>query len=111
MGVIRIFKGGGWSHIESYKGYSPDCHLNIVDCLLTKRLTKGGSRAPQDPPGYALADHCVWPGGAERVFLGDHWNFSSSLYTVFARKKIKTPALFKIFFSLEIVLGTDINLY
>ena len=23
---------------------------NIVGCLLKKRLTKGGSRAPQDPP-------------------------------------------------------------
>ena len=28
---------------------------NIVGCLLKKRLTKGGSRAPQDPPSYALA--------------------------------------------------------
>ena len=35
---------------------------NIVGCLLKKRLTKGGSRAPQDPPPprYALAVslHC-----------------------------------------------------
>ena len=29
---------------------------NIVGCLLKKRLTKGGSRVPQDPPRYAL-DH------------------------------------------------------
>ena len=43
-----FFKGGG--HTGSYIRYSPDCHLNIVGCLLTKRLTKGGSRAPQDPP-------------------------------------------------------------
>ena len=27
---------------------------NNVGCLLTKRLTKGGSRAPQDPPSYAV---------------------------------------------------------
>ena len=30
-------------------------HLNIVGCLLKRRPTKGGSRAPQDPPpSYAL---------------------------------------------------------
>ena len=28
---------------------------NIVGCLLKKRLTKGGSWAPQHPPRYALA--------------------------------------------------------
>ena len=28
-------------------------HLNIVGCLLKRRSTKGGSRAPQDPPSYA----------------------------------------------------------
>ena len=55
MGVARIFQRG--SHTDSYIGYSPNCHLNIVGCLLTKRLTKGGSRAPQDPPGYALGLH------------------------------------------------------
>ena len=57
MGVARIFQRG--DHTDSYIGYSPNCHLNIVGCLLTKRLTKGGSRAPQDPPpppGYALDD-------------------------------------------------------
>ena len=42
--------GGGGGHTDSYRGYSSDCHLNIVSCLLTRRLTKGGSRAPQDPP-------------------------------------------------------------
>ena len=51
MGIARIFQRGG--HTDSYRGYSSDCHLNIVSCLLTRRLTKGGSRAPQDPPGYA----------------------------------------------------------
>ena len=67
MGVARIFQRGGHTdsyarifqrggHTDSYIGYSPNCHLNIVGCLLTKRLTKEGSRAPQDPPppGYAL---------------------------------------------------------
>ena len=28
-------------------------HLNIVGCLLKRRPTKGGSRAPQDPPPLA----------------------------------------------------------
>ena len=50
MGVARIFQRGG--HTDSYRGYSSDCHLNIVSCLLTRRLTKGGSRAPQDPPPW-----------------------------------------------------------
>ena len=34
-------------------------HLNIVGCLLKRRPTKGGSRAPQDPPpppSYAPED-------------------------------------------------------
>ena len=48
MGVARIFQRGG--HTDSYRGYSSDCHLNIVGCLLTKRLPKGRSRAPQDSP-------------------------------------------------------------
>ena len=48
MGVARIFQSGG--HTDLYRGYSSYCHLNIAGCLLTKRLTKGGSRAPQDPP-------------------------------------------------------------
>ena len=30
-------------------------HLNVVGCLLIRRPTKGGSRAPQDPPSYAPA--------------------------------------------------------
>ena len=44
-------------HTESYIGYSPDCHLNIVGCLLTKRLTKRGEgvTGTPGPPGYALA--------------------------------------------------------
>ena len=48
MGIARIFQKGG--HTEPYRGYSPDCHLNIVGCMLTKRFTKGGLKEPQDPP-------------------------------------------------------------
>ena len=43
----------------------PDCHYGqdivmaflppVVGCLVKKGLQKGGPRAPQDPPGYALA--------------------------------------------------------
>ena len=51
-------KGGGGGHTDSYRGYSSDCHLNIVSCLLTRRLTKGGSRAPQDAPWLRL---CLEP--------------------------------------------------
>ena len=58
MGVARIFQRGG--HTDSYIGYSPNCHLNIVGCLLTKRLTKGGSRAPQDPPPPATPMHSIY---------------------------------------------------
>ena len=34
---------------------------NIVGCLLKKGLQRGGggSRAPQDPPRYALATDCL----------------------------------------------------
>ena len=60
MGVARIFQRGG--HTDSYRGYSSDCHLNIVSCLLTRRLTKGGSRAPQDPPWLRL-----WIQGVSKV--------------------------------------------
>ena len=40
-------------------------HLNIEGCLLKRRPTKGGSRAPQDPPPPPLAtplkaDHFVF---------------------------------------------------
>ena len=53
MGVARIFQRGG--HTESYRGYSPDCHLNIVGCLLTKRLTKGGGG------GFHMHPRTPWP--------------------------------------------------
>ena len=48
MGVARIFQRGG--HTDSYIGYSPNCQLNIVGCLLTKRLTKGGVTGTPGPP-------------------------------------------------------------
>ena len=48
MDVARIFQRGG--HTDSYIGYSPNCHLNIVSCLLTKRLTKGGVTGTPGPP-------------------------------------------------------------
>ena len=55
MDVTRIFQRGV---TQSYRGYSTDCPLNIVGCLLTKRLTRGGGgggvTGTQDPPGYAL---------------------------------------------------------
>ena len=54
-GVARIFQRGGRGHTVSniiVMAFSP---RNVVGCLLKKRLTKGGrSRAPQDPPRYAL---------------------------------------------------------
>ena len=34
-------------------------HLNIVGCLLKRRPTKGGSRAPQDPPPPSYAPDSV----------------------------------------------------
>ena len=51
-GVARMFQRGG--HTVSniiVMAFSP---RNIVGCLLKKKPTKGGSRAPQDPPRYAL---------------------------------------------------------
>ena len=54
MGVARMFQRGG--HTDSYRGYSSDCHLNIVSCLLTRRLTKGGVTGTPGPPlAYAYA--------------------------------------------------------
>ena len=53
-GVAKIFQRGG--HTLSniiVMAFSP---RYIVGCLLKKRLTKGGSRAPQDPPSYALGE-------------------------------------------------------
>ena len=62
MGVVRIFQRGGGGHTVSNRGYSRFRNLNIVGCLSEKRLTKEGSRAPQDPPppSYALADYLLY---------------------------------------------------
>ena len=76
MGVARIFQRGG--HTDSYRGYSSDCHLNIVSCLLTRRLTKGGSRAPQDPPWLRLCN-----GLAERLVR----TFKQALRAMFQSSK------------------------
>ena len=51
QGRSQDFSKGG--HTGSYRGYSPDCHLNIVGCLFTKRLTKGGHGHPRTPPPLA----------------------------------------------------------
>ena len=50
-------------------------HLNIVGCLLKRRPTKGGSRAPQDPhsyaPGYADEWDEIWKKQFSRVLSHD----------------------------------------
>ena len=51
MGVARIFQRGG--HTGSNNIVMAFLPRYIVGYLLKKRLTKGGSRAPQDPPCYA----------------------------------------------------------
>ena len=51
-GRSQDFSKGG--HTESNIGYSPDCHLNIVGCFLTKRLINGG-RGVTGTPGHPLA--------------------------------------------------------
>ena len=53
QGRSQDFSKGG--HTGSYRGYSPDCHLNIVGCLLTKRLTKGGGGGGHGHPRTPLA--------------------------------------------------------
>ena len=42
MGVARNFQRGG--HTESYRGYSPGCHLNIV--RYKKAYKEGRSHVP-----------------------------------------------------------------
>ena len=62
MGVARTFqrgRRGGGVHTESYREYSPDCDLNIVGCLLTKRLTKGGGGVTCTPgPPWLRPCYC-----------------------------------------------------
>ena len=57
MGVARIFQRGG--HTDSYRGYSSDCHLNIVSCLLTRRLTKGEGVTGTPGPPLAAPMHVM----------------------------------------------------
>ena len=47
MGVARIFQRGG--HTDSYRGYSSDCHLNIVSCCLQEGLQGGVTGTPGPP--------------------------------------------------------------
>ena len=59
---------------ESHRGYSPDCHLNIVGCLLTKSLTKRGGRGggghghPRTPLTTSLL-FCPYSVGSWSVLL------------------------------------------
>ena len=53
-GVARIFQRGGHTGSNNIiMAFSP---RNTVGCMLKKKAYKGGggSRAPQDPPSYAL---------------------------------------------------------
>ena len=43
--------------------------LPPVDCLLKTLLTKGGSRAPQDPPGFAQLRPIIVKCKTESLFL------------------------------------------
>ena len=68
-----FLKAGG--HTGSYRGYSPDCHLNIVCCLLTKKLTKGGlghSRTPLATPLFLMLS--CWIGKAVRSYSAVYGN-------------------------------------
>ena len=79
MGITRIFQRGGGVTLCQSEGthqivmsiikkvstkglfnYGQDIVMaflpSVVGCLVKKRLTKGGSRAPQDPPGYAVVN-------------------------------------------------------
>ena len=54
QGHSQDFSKGG-AHTGSNNIVMAFSPRNIVGCLLKKRFTKGGgSRAPQDPPSYAL---------------------------------------------------------
>ena len=59
QGVARIFQGGGGSHcVKQYRHgvfATEYCRL-----FAEKRLRKGGSGAPQDPPRYALVVQYIY---------------------------------------------------
>ena len=79
MGVAKIFQRGG--HTESYRGHSPDCHLNIIGCLLTKRLTRGAHMHPRTPlamplPSFHAGAHISLnhqPGVPGKLLTGRGW--------------------------------------
>ena len=53
-------------------------HLNIVGCLLKRRPTKGGSRAPQDPPPLATP-----------LLTFHFWTFENYDFLYFTLKQVK----------------------
>ena len=61
MGVARSFQRGGGGHTGSNNIVMAFSPRNIVGYLLKKRLTKGGSQAPQDPPPPRYAHGCTNP--------------------------------------------------
>ena len=60
QGRSQDFSKGGGGHTGSNNLVMAFSPRNIVGCLLKKKTLKkggGGSRAPQDPPSYALESH------------------------------------------------------
>ena len=76
MGVARIFQRGG--HTLSNRGYSRFRNLNIAGCLSKKRLTKGGSRAPQDPPPPPLATPLIIAFKTSEKFVPKYFQWPQS---------------------------------
>ena len=62
-GVARIFqRGGGGTTVSKQRVLTNVRHLSNVRFLLEKRITYGGSRAPQDQPlSYTLFFKFFWP--------------------------------------------------
>ena len=69
--------GGGGGHTGSNNIVMAFSPRNIVGCLLKSRVTKGGSRAPQDPPSATPLDYymlhdllsIVWIGKSDVCFV------------------------------------------
>ena len=78
MGVARIFQRGGGGHTDSYRGYSSDCHLNIVSCLLTRRLTKGGHGHPRTPLATPMVVP-LYPGWSTRVQINFNVGYNPAM--------------------------------
>ena len=91
MGVARIFQRGG--HTDSYRGYSSDCHLNIVSCLLTRRLTKGGvTGTPGPPPGYAYGfNHACTNGASIIITHMEYHHYRGTRYRRFRALHVNVP--------------------